>query len=89
MFVPLNNLATKKALLTEDVLLEVFAYLDAGNSTAPVLVDSLWSHLFLDKIWRKLTTFDPIFRMLFCRTEETGGEVSISTPQIHRTTFIK
>ena len=62
-----------KALSTVDILLEVFEYIDAGDSISPALVDSLWSDLFLNKIWWKLTTLDLVFRILLCRRVEEGG----------------
>jgi len=66
-----------------DIILEIFQYIDIHKTIAPALVNSTWSKLFLDKIWRKLTTLDGLFRIL---TQQANGHhnVSYSVPSYTR-----
>jgi hypothetical protein len=67
--------ASNTALFMADIILEIFQYIDMHKTIAPALVNSTWSPLFLDKIWRKLTTLDGVFRIL---TQQAHGHPNVS-----------
>jgi hypothetical protein len=70
-------LASQTALLQVDLLHEIFGYIDAETTVTPVYVDSTWSDLFLNKIWRKLESLDVLLNILF-EVEGDRGDRQVS-----------
>jgi hypothetical protein len=69
-----------------DIILEIFQHVDSQSSIAPALVHRAWLELFLNKIWRKLTTLDGVFCVLGSKQKDarTGNNVSHFYVRSHR-----